>query len=194
MPRPKLRSQSEVIERCRALQGEVRAGLEHAADGSTDPAAASAVWRGEALGTLLWSLELAELPPYDRPFDSAAVARADLARARMREPEDVDLERQSARLWHWRARTADLQSDGSTSLPERYSSYEQLVAAVAMRGYEQGFLPEPVRGDFRAYGADYRRLDPDRLDEAHAIAAERHHALGWLTSPGTGWDNVPLDT
>jgi hypothetical protein len=142
----------------------------------------------------LWALRLAELPPYDEPFAPDDVAAADFQGAELRDADEIDLEREAARLWHWRARTADLQTDGSASLPERYSSYEQLVASVAMRGYEQGFLPEPVRGDFRAYGADYRRLDPDRLDEAHAIAAERHHALGWLTSPGTSWDSVPLDT
>jgi hypothetical protein len=192
--RPKLRSQSEVIERCRALQGEVQAGLEHAAGGSTDPAVASAIWRGEALGTLLWSLELAELPPYDRPFDSAAVARADLAGARMREPEDVDLERQSARLWHWRARTTALQVDGNVEVPPPYSSFDQLIAATAMRGFEQELLPAPMRGDFPAYGKVYRHASPEQLAEAHAIAAERHHALNWLCSLGESWDDVPLDT
>jgi hypothetical protein len=194
VPRPKLRSQNEVIERSRALQGEVQAGLQHAAGGSNDPAAASAVWRGEALGTLLWSLELAELPPYDRPFDSAAVARADLARARMREPEDVDLERQSARLWHWRARTTALQAAGEVELPPRYASFDQLIAATAMRGFEQELLPAPMRGDFPAYGKVYRHLSPEQLAEAHAIAAERHHALNWLCGFGESWDDVPLDT
>jgi hypothetical protein len=183
-----------VIERSRALQGEVLAGLQHAAGGSTDPAAASAIWRGEALGTLLWSLELAELPPYDRPFDSAAVARADLTRARMREPEDVDLERQSARLWHWRARTTALQAAGEVELPPRYASFDQLIAATAMRGFEQELLPAPMRGDFPAYGKVYRHLSPEQLAEAHAIAAERHHALNWLCSLGESWDDVPLDT
>ncbi len=194
MPRPKLRSQSEVIERCRALQGEVQAGLQHAAGGSTDPAAASAIWRGEALGTLLWSVELAELPPYDRPFDSAAVARADLARARMREPEDVDLERQSARLWHWRARTTALQAAGEVGVPPPYASFDQLIAATAMRGFEQELLPAPMRGDFPAYGKVYRHLSSEQLAEAHAIAAERHHALNWLCGLGESWDDVPLDT
>jgi len=188
MARLKLRSEREALQRCEELRAEVRTALR----GS--PVDVEGVWHGEALGTLLWALQLAELPPYDEPFSPQEVAAAELQGGRLRDVEEIDLEREAARLWHWRARTADLQADDSTSLPQRYSSYEQLVASVAMRGYEQGFLPEPVRGDFRAYGADYRRLDPDRLDEAHAIAAERHHALGWLVSPGADWDRVPLDT
>lgn len=194
MSRAKLRSQGEVVERCRALQGEVRAGLQHVANGSADPAAAAAVWRGEALGTLLWSLELAGLPPYDHPFDAAAVAGADLAAARLRDPEDVDLERQSARLWHWRARTTALQAGGEVELPPRYATFDQLIAATAMRGFEQELLPAPMRGDFPAYGKVYRHLSPEQLAEAQTIAAERHHALNWLCGLGTSWADVPLDT
>ena len=192
--RPKLRSQSEVLDRCRALQGEVRAGLQHVTSGSPDPAAAAAVWRGEALGTLLWSLELVDLPPYDRPFDTGAVARAELTGARMRDPQDVDLERQSARLWHWRARTTALQASGEVELPPRYATFDQLIAATAMRGFEQELLPAPMRGDFPAYGKVYRHLSPEQFAEAHAIAAERHHALNWLCGLGETWDDVPLDT
>ncbi|HEX6763369.1 MAG TPA: hypothetical protein VF094_11275 [Gaiellaceae bacterium] len=194
MARPKLRSQTEVVDRCRALQGEVRAGLQHTAGGSDDPAATSAVWRGEALGTLLWALELAELPPYDHPFDSAAVAGTDLAGAQLRDPEDVDLERQSARLWHWRARTTALEAKGEVELPPPYAGFDQLIAATAMRGFEQELLPAPMRGDFPAYGKVYRHLSAGQLAEAHAIAAERHHALNWLCGLGSTWDDVPLDT
>ncbi len=194
MSRAKLRPQGEVIDRCRTLQGEVAAGLAHVAGGSSDPAAVATVWHGEALGTLLWSLELAELPPYDRPFETAVVARTDLGGARQREPQDVDLERQSARLWHWRARTTALQSRDDIELPERYSTFDQLIAATAMRGFEQDLLPAPMRGDFPAYGKIYRHLAPEQLIEAQTIAAERHHALNWLCGLGEGWDDVPLDT
>ena len=63
-----------------------------------------------------------------------------------------------------------------------------------MRGYEQGVLPAPLRGDFRAYGKVYRQLTPEQHAEAHSIAYERHHALTWLCGAGTSWDDVPLDT
>jgi len=192
MARHKLRSQSQVVERCRALREEVAAALEQLP--SDEPAVVDAVWRGEALGTLLWALQLAELPPYDRPFDTQEVVGSELEGAELRDEEEVALEQESARLWHWRARTTELQSRGGVELPARYATFDQLVAATAMRGYEQGLLPPPMRGDFRAYGKIYRHLTPAQHAEAHSIAAERHHALSWLVGVGTAWDEVPLDT
>jgi hypothetical protein len=193
MARLKLQPERAVVERCRAMQDDLRSALARLPARGHDPGMIDAVWHGEALGTLLWALQLAELPPYDEPFVPDEVVAADLAGGELREPEDVDDERESARLWHWRARTADVQRNG-TALPDRYASFDQLIASVAMRGYEQGLLPQPVRGDFAAYGGDYRRLSREQLAEAHAVAAERHHALTWLTAPGTSWEDVTLDT
>jgi hypothetical protein len=192
MPRRKLRSQGEVVERCHELRDEVRSALAQLP--SEDPAVVDAVWRGEALGTLLWALQLVELPAYDQPFDPAEVVAVDTDGADLRNAEEVELERESARLWHWRARTTGLQAAGAVDLPERYATFDQLIAATAMRGYEQGLLPPPMRGDFRAYGKVYRHLTPEQLAEAHSIALERHHALNWLAGEGDGWDDVPLDT
>lgn len=194
MARLKLQSERDVVGRCEALRDDLRLALDRLTATPSDASLVEEVWHGEALGTLLWALQLAELPPYDEAFVPEEVAASDLRGAELREAEEVELERESARLWHWRARTAELQADGSVALPQRFASFDQLVASVAMRGYEQGLLPEPVRGDFRAYGTDYRSLGAGRLSEAHAIAAERHHALSWLTTPGTGWDEVALDT
>jgi len=192
MARRKLRSQAEVVERARTLQEELAAALAQLP--SDDPAVVDAVWRGEALGTLLWALQLAELPPYDRPFDPDDVAAAGLGDAKLREPGEIALEQESARLWHWRARTAGVQADPGVELPERYASFDQLIAATAMRGFEEGVLPAPMRGDFRAYDRVYRHLTPEQQDEAHSVAVERHHALNWLAGLGTSWDDVPLDT
>jgi hypothetical protein len=192
MPRRKLRSQGEVVERSRALAGELRAAL--AKLPSDDPAVVDAVWRGEALGTLLWGLQLLELPAYDQPFEAEQVAAVELDEADLRDAEELELERDSARLWHWRARTTSLQAAGALELPERYATFDQLIAATAMRGYEQGVLPAPMRGDFRAYGKVYRHLSPEQHAEAHSIAVERHHALNWLCGAGETWDDVPLDT
>lgn len=192
MSRRKLRPQGEVIERSRALSVELRAALAKLPD--DDQAVVDAVWRGEALGTLLWALQLLELPAYDEPFDAEQVAAVDLDAAELREAEEIELERDSARLWHWRARTTGLQASGALELPERYSTFDQLIAATAMRGYEQGVLPAPMRGDFRAYGKVYRHLAPEQHAEAHSIAVERHHALNWLCGEGETWDAVPLDT
>jgi hypothetical protein len=192
MPRRKLRSQGEIVERGRALGDELRAAL--AKLPSDDPAVVDAIWRGEALGTLLWALQLVELPAYDQPFDAEEVAAVQLDEADLREAEELELERDSARLWHWRARTTSLQAAGALELPERYATFDQLIAATAMRGYEQGVLPAPMRGDFRAYGKVYRHLSPEQHAEAHSLAVERHHALNWLCGAGETWDDVPLDT
>lgn len=192
MARRKLRSQAQVVERCRALQAELRSALDRLP--SESPTVVDAVWRGEALGTLLWALQLEELPPYDRPFKPHDLATAALDEAELRDEEEIRAEQESARLWHWRARTTELQARDDVSPPPRYASFDQLVAATAMRGYEQGLLPAPMRGDFRAYGKVYRHLAPDQQAEAHSIALERHHALNWLVGEGTSWDDVPLDT
>src|SRR3954470_1990380 len=124
MPRRKLRSQGEVVERCHALRGEVRAAIGQLP--SDEPSVVDGVWRGEALGTLLWALQLAELPPYDQPFDSRAVAEVDPAEGSLRGREECDLDLEAPRLWHWRARTAGLQADGSLELPSRYATFDQL--------------------------------------------------------------------
>ena len=188
----KLRSQSEVVEQCRKLQVNVRTALGRLP--SSDPAVVDAVWLGEALGTLLWALQLEELPPYDEPFGTEEVVEASLRSAALRDREAIELELASARLWHWRARTTAVQTDETIELPERYASFDQLIAATAMRGFEQGLLPAPMRGDFRAYGKVYRHLSLEQQAEAHSIAAERQHALAWLCGEGESWDDVPLDT
>ncbi len=192
MQRAKLRSQSETVDQARTLQGDVRGAIGLLP--SDDPAVIDAVWRGEALGTLLWALGLLDLPGYDQPFDTDEVAAATFEEARLRELDEIDLERESARLWHWRARTSEIQANGVVELPERYATFDQLIAATAMRGFEQGLLPTPMRGDFRAYGKVYRHLSPEQLTEAHSIAAERQHALAWLCGEGDTWGDVPLDT
>jgi hypothetical protein len=195
MSRRKLRSQGEVLDRARSLQAELATALARLPAASDDPTVVDTVWHGEALGTLLWALQLAELPPYDTAFEPGEVAAAPLLGAALRDAEDIELERESARLWHWRARTSALRDAGDgIELPPRYASFDQLIAATAMRGYEQGVLPVPTRGDFGAYGKVYRHLSPEQQSQAHSIAVERHHALNWLCGVGSTWDEVPLDT
>ena len=154
-----------------------------------------AVWQGEALGTLLWSLQLLELPPYDRPFDADEIVQSNARRGRAARPGRA---RARARLGPAVALArADDRAPGSrapSSCPRATASFDQLIAATAMRGHDEGLLPAPIRGDFRAYGKVYRHLSPEQHAEAHSIAAERHHALNWLAGEGTSWDDVPLDT
>ena len=189
---PKLRSRREVVGRCTALTALVREALAQLPGGEGDAAVVDAVWQAEGLGTLLWALGRIGLPPYDLPFDHDRLLAVTLDGAALRPAEEVELARRTARLWHWRARTSALQ--GEVALPERWKSYDQLVAATAMRGHEQGLLPRPLRGDFPAYGTVYRDLSPEQLLEAESIAWERHRALNWLCGLGPSWDEVPTDT
>jgi hypothetical protein len=192
--RPKHRSQEEIVRRCRALEQEVRAAYERNGSAALDPGVVDALWRGEALGTLLWALRLLELPPYDTPFAAAETLATPTSEAELRPLDELELEREAARLWHWRARTSQLAAAGALELGWRYASVDQLVAATAMRGHEEGLLPAPLRGDFPAFGKIYRQLTPLERAEAHSIALERHHALNWLCGLGESWDDVPLDT
>jgi hypothetical protein len=199
MARAKLRSPREVADRCRLLADELSTALGRLPAGADDPTVIDAIWRGEALGTLLWALGRIELPPYDEPFDSDALLAVDAEGGKLRDADEIERERDAARVWHWRARTAELQTAVETGgrpveLPERYASLDQLIAATAMRGYQQGLLPAPMRGDFRAYDKVYRHISPEQRIEAASIALERHHALNWVCGLGESWDSVPLDT
>jgi hypothetical protein len=183
-----------VLERAQALGAGLRAGLEALSSPRVDGAAIEALWQAEGLGTLLWALELATLPPYDRTFEPRGLLTADTARGRLRDRSEIEHAAESARLWHWRARTARLRAQESLELPAGWQSFEQLIAVAALRGHERGLLPAPLRGDFPAFGTGYRALPPPQLAEAASIAYERHRALSWLCGLGPSWEAVPTDT
>lgn len=194
MARGRIRSRREVLERVETLDGALRDALERLAAGGLDAAAVEALWQGEGLGTLLWALELAALPPYDRTFEPRTMLAADAAQGRLRDRTEIEHACESARLWHWRARTARLRAEGELELPAGWQSFEQLIAVAALRGHERGLLPAPLRGDFPAFGTGYRALSPDQLAEAASIAYERHRALSWLCGVGASWGAVPTET
>ena len=134
---------------------------------------------------LLWALELAQLPPYDRPFDAERLVAHG---ARRGDPAAGDeIERRARRRGsgtgaHARRCSA---ADGEVELPPEWQSFDQLVGATAMRGFERGLLPRPLRGDFPAFGAGLPRARrEEQQDEAHQIAWQRHRALNWLCGLG----------
>jgi hypothetical protein len=191
---PKLRSRREVVSRCAAVTALVREALAQLPARADDPAVVEAVWQGEGLGILLWALGRLGLPPYDLAFDHDRLLAVSIDGAALRPAEEIEHARETARLWHWRARTSALQEEGSLQLPERWQSFDQLIAATVMRGHERGLLPRPLRGDFPAFGTVYRDLSPAQRTEAESIAWERHRALNWLCGLGASWDDVPTHT
>lgn len=170
--------------------------LSRSAEAWSEREVIDATWRGEALGTLRWALTLVdELPPYDRPFDHLAIARdLQLENAELRPRDELEEEREAARLWHWRARTTIVQDEKLAALSSRWLSFDQLIAATAMKGHDRGLLPTPLRGDFPALRKPYRTLTEGERAIAYSIASERHYALEWLCKLGSDWDAVQTDT
>ena len=183
-----------MVDRCGKLTKTLREALVRLPGAKEDAAVVDAVWQAEGLGTLLWALGRMEFAPYDHAFDHNRLLATALDGATLRDPDEIELARRTAELWHWRARTSTLQADEEMELPERWQSFDQLIAATAMRAHEQGLLPRPLRGDFPAYGKVYRELTAEERDEAESIAWERHRALHWLCGLGRRWDEVPTDT
>ena len=194
MARGRIRSRREALERVGLLDAALRAGLEALSSSRLDGDAVAVLWQSEGLGALLWALELATLPPYDRTFEPRALLTADGAQGQLRDRTEIEHARESARLWHWRARTSRLRLQGTLELPDGWQSFEQLIAVAALRGHERGLLPAPLRGDFPAFGTGYRALSPPQLVEVASIAYERHRALSWLCGGGATWETVPTDT
>jgi hypothetical protein len=192
--RTKLRSRREVLERVRALSDPLRVALTMLPEAVDDPAVIEAVWQAEGLGMLLWSLGLVELEPYDRTFDAEWLLATPTAPGALRAKPEIEHALETARLWHWRARTDALRAGDALELPADWQSFEQLVAVAAMRGYERGLLPSPLRGDFPAFGTGYRELSPARRAEVVSIAYERHRALEWLCGGGKSWAETRTDT
>src|SRR5436190_18189119 len=110
---PKVRSRREVLARCGALTSLVHEALAQLPDGADDPAVVDAVWQAEGLGVLLWALGRLGLPPYDLAFDHDRLLAAPLDGATLRPAAEIEQARQTARLWHWRARTSELQQEGA---------------------------------------------------------------------------------
>jgi hypothetical protein len=194
MARVRLRSRRATVERCEELAEVVRSARARLAAGEDEPGIVEALWQGEGLGVLLWAFALSELAPYDRPFNYERLLALRAGDGEFRPAEEIDAARETARLWHWRARTSAIQALPDTDLPAPWQSFDQLVAAAAMRGHERGLLPRPLRGDFPAFGTVYRQLNRDQQAEAVSIAWERHRALNWLCGLGKKWDDVPTDT
>jgi hypothetical protein len=183
-----------VLERVQALSETLRVALTMLPGGKDDPAVIEAVWQGEGLGMLLWSLGLVELEPYDRPFDAEWLLATPTAPGNLRAKPEIEHALETARLWHWRARTEALRAAEAIELPASWESFEQLVAVAAMRSYERGLLPSPLRGDFPAFGTGYRELTDAQRAEVVSIAYERHRALSWLVGAGGTWAETPTDT
>src|SRR5207245_1634446 len=162
----------------------------------------TASWRSEALGVILWALSSIErVPPYDTEFPKSQIlARVDLgarsngfaAKIRLKPPRDVSQERNIAELWHWRARTAELQRKGVG--PPAGWTFQQVIAQSARQAYQNRLISKPLEDDFSLFGKSYARLSEEEYHKAASISLERHFALNWLCGYSENWDETPTET
>lgn len=190
----------------------IRENLTHALSGSerkllakplgdwTEGESIVANWRSESMGVLLWALSALDgMPPYDTRFERLPSLVPLLAptigfrrATNLRSPEEIARAREVAELWHWRARTRQLQERGES--PAGGHDLDAVACEAATRAHTDGSIPEPVDGDFPAYGKPFRSLDPEEYSAVAAGAAERHYALNWLSGYAGDWDSVPTGT
>jgi hypothetical protein len=163
-----------------------------------------AAWLAEPAFCLLWSLGgVGELPPYDRQADPRAMnhlleesAEVLAKSATLRLSGELMRQRELAELWHWRARTRQLQESGQ-KLPPLPGSMKlaDVIEKTADRAAKDGVFPAPLGNDFPAFGKPYRELTPAQFSRATSIARERQRAFNWVCgyAPGNKWSATPTD-
>jgi hypothetical protein len=171
--------------------------------GWDEQAVIDASWRKESLGVLLWALSVLDaMPAYDTEFPEKVhmegvgwlrPASEFLSEVKVRSPEEIGRARDIAELWHWRARTRQLQEQGYKA-PDEFGSLDEIVKMAARLARENGDIPPPIDDDFPAFGKAYRDLTEGEYSRATSIAMERHYALNWLCGYAEDWDEVPTDT
>jgi len=140
-----------------------------------------AVWRGEAIVPLAWSLGRAELPRYDEMCNSFDVAKrlgflregpnTALARPSLRPIADIAHWANTYLTLHWRLRQFSISHD---RIP--FADY----VAWATWGPLTVAELDLIDGDLAVQGERIDRISRDQYDLATSIARERHQAFNWL--------------
>jgi Domain of unknown function (DUF4272) len=155
-------------------------------------------WLAEAVACLLWALEyLPQLPPYDERVDSEMMKIDFNKRPALRPFEDIKKQRDLAELWHWRAKTRQLQELGHVpSVIAKGLTIDNVLQMASAKAAENGAFRAPIGNDFPAFNKAYRDLSAEEFSAAHSIALERHRAFNWLCghAPGNRWTETPTDT
>lgn len=162
-----------------------------------------AVWRGEALGIILWALKIEkEILPYDTKYlvedlGTLAAMMTDVKgfadKAELRDRQEIAIARDVAELWHWRSRTTRVQKEKLIEAPEGYT-FPGIIRMACEKAYDDGVIPKPIDDDFPVLGKAYKDLNEDNFNLLTSIAQERHFALNWLCGYSKDWDKTPTDT
>ncbi|MCU0511333.1 MAG: DUF4272 domain-containing protein [Anaerolineae bacterium] len=160
-----------------------------------------AAWRSESLGVILWALRAIDtLPAFDTPFQAPDVLTPleiftptiDFVwQASLRPAARLQHLRDTADLWNWRARAAELERMGIK--PPEGLSFAGIIRLTAEKGHENGLLPAPIDGDFPAFGRAYARMSHAQAVSVSHIAHQRCAALNWLCELSSEWESLPVD-
>ena len=184
MPRRKLRSQGEVVERCRALPRRAASGARPVPAAGDDPAVVEAVWRGEGSARCSGRSSSPSCRRTTIRSTPTIVVATSLDDAHAAGAEEIELERDSARLWHWRARTTELQAAGRPRVARALRDVRPADRRDGDARLRAGLLPRRCEATSGAFGKVYRELDAEQQVEAHSIAGSAAAALNWLCGDG----------
>jgi len=186
-----------------SLSQDERASLSKAPGEFTQQEIVNASWRAESLAVLLWSLGITEtIPDFDEEAEVVALVQnvpfldetgTFIRDATLRDSDALQEGRNLAELWHWRARTYQIQQD-----PDRYPipegvSLDEVVQMAARFAEEEGLF-KAIDDDFPVLGKPFRQLDEDEYQYVRSISSERHYAMNWICGYAEDWDDVPTDT
>jgi len=162
----------------------------------------NASWRLESLNALLWALGLVdEMQPVDTSAEEKAALKAAgllkpiadfRERAALRGGDEINKMRDVAELWHWRSRTRTLMVEKRLEFSDE--DMNGIIKMSAEQAHRDGVVPEPIDGDFPAFGKAYRDLDDDQFAHVTSVSMERQYALNWVCGYSDDWDDVPTDT
>ena len=145
-------------------------------------------WKIETLGVLVWALSLSKkITPYDqRCHHDDLLIRLRIGKsilptiekARLRSTEELARAQKAATLWQWRAQTAQVLS--TLNALSDQGALPGSITSTAEAAWHKGVLPEPLDGDFSAFGRPYREASSERVDLLSTIAHTRAKGLKWL--------------
>jgi hypothetical protein len=150
--------------------------------------------QSEALGTLLWSMSLLDMPSPGGRFSwedvnrlfGEAEAEADVA-ARLH-PRSLDacmFAQMVAETWLWRDRTRQVTGDGVS--PEERLARTQQIASLALA---KGLVTELRGSDFVVDRRPYAQLSEAEAFDIFMAAFERNIALLWVLGAERDWDRL----
>lgn len=159
-------------------------------------------WRGESLGVILWALRFTDhVPAFDTRFEMGTLMNTVdvftptidfIWQAGLRSVDEIQQMRDTADLWNWRARAAELERMGIK--PPEGMSFAEIIRITAEQGYQNSLLPAPIEGDFPAFGHAYSRMSKEQSVSVSFIAQQRCAALNWLCELSSEWENLPVDS